>query len=88
MKTMTRRQLSITIITGMVFASLVLSSAPASSIFLADKSAKVISGVPYDLESAPWQIERIYNHFKGSNKHSGYERTDAETTLQRINDTV
>lgn len=35
-----------------------------------------------------WQIERIYNHFKGSNKHSGYERADAETTLQRLSDTV
>lgn len=68
MKTMTKRQLSITIIAGMVFASLVLSSAPASSIFVADKSAKVISGVPYDLESAPWQmavIEKRRGNFQG-----------------------
>ena len=58
---MTRRQVSMTLIASLVFASTVFSWAPASSIFLADQSAKVISGSPYDLEEAPWQVALISN---------------------------
>lgn len=56
---MARRQVSITLIASLVFASTVLSWTPASSIFNSAASAKVISGSPYDLEEAPWQVALI-----------------------------